>query len=340
MNELWDLASDETHARVLLALATVPGDEVTGRLVAQHGAVETVRLALGAHAPHDDLAVEAWRGATTPKLTMNTFGRAVQATVRAGLVAVFPDSPHWPAGLDDLGHRAPLVLWAKGDLDLLTARVDQRVALTGSRAATEYGLAVGRDLARELAEREVQVVSGGAFGIDTAAHRGALAFDGPTIAVIPAGLDHTYPAANRDLHARITEHGLLLSELPPSTPVSRSALLARNRIIAALSGATVIVEGATRSGGMHTAGQALALGRPVGAVPGPVTSIASSGPHRLLNQGTARLVTEAADVLDLLAGRPNAPAPTAVGPAREFGPEPVSRQAVTAPNGAAAGSSL
>ena len=118
MNELWNLASDETHARVLLALATAPGDEVTGRLVAQCGAVETVRLALGDHVPHDDLAVEAWRHATATKLTVTAFGRAVQTTVHAGLVAVFPDSPYWPAGLDDLGYRAPLVLWANGDLEL------------------------------------------------------------------------------------------------------------------------------------------------------------------------------------------------------------------------------
>lgn len=330
MNELWNLAADETHARLLLALATAPGDEITGRLVAQRGAVETVRLALGAHTPDLDLTVEAWRHATAPKLTVTAFGRAVQTTVRAGLVAVFPDTEHWPTGLGDLGHRAPLMLWARGDLDLLTTGLDHRIAVTGSRAATEYGLAVGRDLARGLAERNFQVVSGGAFGIDTAAHQGALAYDGPTIAVIPAGLDHTYPTANHHLHDRISEHGLLLSELAPGTSISRQNFLARNRLIVALSGATVLVEGAARSGSVHTAAQALALGRPLGAVPGPITSMASAGPHLLLKQGVARMVTEASDLIDLLAGRPNAPAPAAVGPAREPAVEPIHRQPVTA----------
>ncbi|KUI19591.1 DNA processing protein DprA [Mycobacterium sp. GA-1285] len=193
---------------------------------------------------------------------------------------------------------APMVLWAVGPatLDEVAFR---SAAVVGTRAATTYGEFVARDIATGLAERDVAVVSGGAFGIDGAAHRGALAVEGMTVAVLAGGIDIPYPAGHSALLRTISEHGLLLSEYPPGVRPARHRFLTRNRLVAALAGATVVVEAGARSGAANTAAWARALGRPVCAVPGPVTSSASVGCHALLRD-RAHLVTRAADVVELV----------------------------------------
>lgn len=208
--------------------------------------------------------------------------------------------------------RAPMVLWVLGPerLDEISHRA---AAVVGTRAATPYGEHVAADLSAGLTERGVAVVSGGAYGIDGAAHRAALASDGITVAVLAGGIDVLYPAGHSGLLHRIGSHGLLITEYPPGVRPARHRFLTRNRLVAAFSGAAVVVEAGLRSGAANTAAWARSLGRVVGAVPGPVTSSASAGCHALLRDG-AHLVTRAADVVELV-GRigelaPEQPRPT------------------------------
>ncbi|BCI52659.1 putative DNA processing protein DprA [Mycolicibacterium litorale] len=241
----------------------------------------------------------------------------VLARMGGRLVTAFDDE--WPllnfvafGNLDRPQGHAPLVLWAVGPvrMDDVARRA---AAIVGTRAATAYGEHVAADLAAGLAMRDVAVVSGGAFGIDGAAHRAALAADGVTVAVVAGGLDVPYPAGHAGLLRRIGEEGLVLSEYPPGSRPTRSRFLTRNRLVAALSGATVVVEAGARSGASNTAGWAEALGHPVCAVPGPVTSAASVGCHRLLRDH-ATLVTRAEDVVELV-GRIGELAPAEQAPA-------------------------
>jgi DNA processing protein len=195
----------------------------------------------------------------------------------------------------------PTKLWVRGNGDL--AELTQRaVAVVGSRACTQYGEHVAANLGLHLSTRSWTVVSGGAYGIDSAAHRGVLAANGDTVAVLACGLDRPYPASNASLFNRIAEYGLVVSAYEPGTPPSRDRFLARNRLIAAMCQGLVVVEAAARSGSMHAATCALELGRPVMAVPGPVTSAMSAGTHRLIRDG-AQLVRDADDVTEVLASR-------------------------------------
>lgn len=196
------------------------------------------------------------------------------------------------------GH-PPLVLWAVGPARLSEV-AGRAAAIVGTRAATAYGEHVAADLASGLVLRDVAVVSGGAFGIDGAAHRAALAGDGVTVAVVAGGVDVPYPAGHAALLRRIADEGLVLSEYPPGSRPTRNRFLTRNRLVAALSGATVVVEAGARSGAANTAGWAEAIGSTVCAVPGPVTSGASVGCHRLLRDGGAMLVTRAEEVVELV----------------------------------------
>ena len=204
----------------------------------------------------------------------------------------------------------PAVLHVAGDLERFCefATADP-VAIVGSRRASPYGLDVARSLGRGLAAAGIPVVSGMAFGIDSAAHTGALDAPGETIAVLPGGADRAYPPAKRALYRRVRHSGAVISELPPAASVRRWMFPARNRLIAGLSRMTVVVEAAERSGALITADQAQEFDRVVGAVPGRITSSQAAGPHRLLASG-ATLVAGAQDVLDALfgAGARSAPA--------------------------------
>jgi DNA processing protein len=214
----------------------------------------------------------------------------------SGMRLVMPGDAEWPTQLDDLGDVRPLLLWLRGTADLRLTCVNS-VAIVGSRAATGYGQHVAIEMAATLAEKGTATVSGGAYGIDAGAHRGALAADGDTVAVLAGGLSFGYPRGNSDLFAAIAEQGVLISECPPDAAPTRPGFLVRNRIIAALSRGVVVVEAALRSGALNSARHARELCRPVMAVPGPVTSEYSAGCHELIRDYGAMLVTCAADVL-------------------------------------------
>jgi DNA processing protein len=218
----------------------------------------------------------------------------------AGCWACCRHGDPYPAGLRDADD-APWALIGRGDPGLLDGLEPfGAVTIVGSRRATSYGREVARELGRELAAAGMVVVSGFAFGVDGCAHRGAVEA-GRTIAVLGCGPDTAYPAAHRSLWRRICEKGLVISELPPGAAPWRWTFPARNRIMAALAGMTVVVEAAARSGSLITADLAADLGRDLGAVPGPVTSRASAGPNALL-AGGACLVRDAQDVLDAMLG--------------------------------------
>jgi DNA processing protein len=220
---------------------------------------------------------------------------------RAGLELLCRCEHRYPARLRML-RNAPAVLHVAGGLErFLELAGGDPVALVGARRGTEYGRGVAGSLARALVRAGVPVVSGMALGIDSAAHRGALAGGADTIAVLPSGADRPYPASAQALHRRIIAVGAAVSELPPGTAPRRWSFPARNRIIAGLAAVTVVVEAGDRSGALTTAAVARELGRPVGAVPGRVTSPHAAGPHRLL-AGGATIVRGAQDVLDALFG--------------------------------------
>ncbi len=248
----------------------------------------------------------------------------LDAAQRHGIRLVVPESPDWPhfalAALEATGRKRlatyragdrthhdggepvpPLALWIRGVGDLASAAV-RSVAIVGARAATSYGEHVTAELAYGLARRGVTVVSGGAYGIDAAAHRSALAAEGSTILVSAGGLDRPYPPGNVSLYERVAESGLLISERPPGSAPHRGRFLTRNRLIAALATGTVVVEAAQRSGALNTARHTRTLGRPLMAVPGPVTSAMSVGCHSLLRRdgAAALLVTGVDDVLQIV----------------------------------------
>ena len=252
--------------------------------------------------------------------------RDLQTASRFGGRVLVPEQEGWPAALADLGQAMPFCLWTRGGGTVPQA--GNCVALVGSRDATSYGLAITGDLAAGLVLRGKTVISGGAYGIDAQAHRSALAAAGgtaattraarggdrpagagstvpaaadvpPTIAVMAGGIDRFYPAGNEDLLRAVVDTGLILSEVPPGSAPTRWRFLQRNRLIAALSAATVVVEARWRSGALNTAHHAAALGRGLGAVPGSVYSANSAGCHRLLREGSAVCVTDPAEILEL-----------------------------------------
>ena len=290
----------ERLARVALNRLAEPGDPRVGALVDELGAERLHLLLRGEHqlgGLRDDLAA---------RLAGCDPARELEQATRAGLRFLVPGDDEWPHRLDDLLHAPalherggpPVGLWVRGPLRL--DALERSVALVGSRSATSYGAQVATDLAREVAAAGVAVVSGAAFGIDQAAHRGALVGDGPTVAVLACGADQVYPSAHRTLIDHLARHGAVVSEAPPGDPPRRIRFLARNRLIAALTGGTVVVEAALRSGALNTASWASRLHRPVLGVPGPVTSAASQGVHLLLRRGEAVLVTSGEEVLEVV----------------------------------------
>lgn len=292
-------------ARITLSALSEPGDAVTGALVRRIGAEATLALLEGGATPPEGIdgsEFELWRRRTVPRLDRGQTDRILETTEQLGMRVLTPADTEWPAELEQLGVHAPIVLWARGHTPLLAGPLSARIGVVGARAATSYGEHIASEIAAEIAGCGRTVISGGAYGIDGAAHRAAMAArPGSTVAVMAAGLDCPYPVGHTDLFERIRDRGsLLLSELPPGAAPTRWRFMQRNRILAALTGATVIVEAGYRSGALDIAARAHALGRPVGAVPGPVTSAASAGCHRLLQEGVAHVVTNAQDAVDLI----------------------------------------
>lgn len=301
MATLAEKIPSERMARVALSMIAEPNDPATGHVLAHAGGIETLRL-IESDDPVPGLArVDAlmWRGQLAAQIVPGLV-RRVAETQGGEFRTLIPSDKEWPVGLDDLGDRTPYLLWTRGAVSFLTTALSDRVTITGSRASTGYGEHVTAELAMGIADEERVVVSGGAYGIEGAAHCSALAAGGHTIAVQANGLDRPYPSAHAELLGRIGDVGLLLSEMPPGTTPTKHRFTARNRLLAALSGATVIPEAGVRSGSRVTVLEARGLGRGIGAVPGPITSIASSGPNQLIRQGVASLIIESGDVLALL----------------------------------------
>jgi DNA processing protein len=216
-----------------------------------------------------------------------------------GAELLIPGDDAWPLGIDDLGRHAPLVLWVRGRAsDLGGAR--PAVALVGARACSAYGQQVATDAAWHLARRGATLFSGGAYGIDGAVHRAAIRAGGRTVAFLAGGVDRLYPAGHHALLESIIDNGALVSEVPCGTTPTKWRFLQRNRLIAAASQATVVVEAGSRSGSLNTAGHAAHLGRPLGAVPGPVTTAHSIGCHRLLREYGATCVTSGDEMMQLI----------------------------------------
>jgi DNA processing protein len=294
------MTDEERLARVVLTHIAQPGDEFLGRLIAKggaHGALEAVRAGRPPAGP-DRGELEKRFAAWQARLPDADAKRLLAACEESGGRLVCPGEAEWPSQLSDLGDGQPYALWVRGDQDLRFGCL-RSVAIVGSRSASPYGIHVAAEMGAELADHGWTVVSGGAFGIDAAAHRGVLAADGLTVAVFACGVDVSYPSAHTGLFAEIAQCGLLVSELPPGATPTRRRFLIRNRAIAALTRGTVVVEAARRSGAISTARCARDLGRAVMVVPGPVTSPTSAGCHTLLRDwGEAVCVTGTAEVLD------------------------------------------
>jgi DNA processing protein len=313
----------ERFARAAWSAIAEPGDSDAGHLVAMLGAEESVAALTGVPWPtaggvesidvssleralaavgdedlsHNDLvdAAARWRS----RVSAPTVLLALRQAARFGAGLLVPGDPDWPLGVDDLGESAPHALWVRGDRTLL-GRLQRSIAIVGARAATGYGEHVTVEASSGLVDRGFTIVSGAAYGIDGIAHRAALASSGSTVAFLAGGVDRFYPAGHEALLTRIVERGAVVSEVPPGTAPTKWRFLQRNRLIAAASRATVVVEAGWRSGSLNTSNHAQTLGRPVGAVPGPVTSAASAGCHKLLRETPAVCVTNADEMAELV----------------------------------------
>src|SRR5690625_1407930 len=290
---------EERLARVGLCAAVEPGTVAVARSVVRHGPVRTWRSLQAGDRELDP------RGRWQRRASSIEAAAVLAAGQRAGLRFICPGDTEWPVSLDDLDHTvdepepvAPAVgLWVRGIADV--GEICQAsVAVAGSRAATEYGVRSAADLGADLTLAGWPVVSGAAFGIDQAAHRGALAAGGSPMAVLACGADQVYPSSHTRLLERITAEGAVVSELPPGATPTRARFLSRNRLIAGMTRGVTVVEAARRSGALSTATWAAKLGRPVAALPGPVTSALSVGCHDLVRHGAGTLATDAAEVLD------------------------------------------
>ena len=281
----------ELIARARLFAAVEGGSSFWSREVFSNGASYVLNRAL--NGGYDPIKYAR----TIEKLRQSSLDELFQSISNAGATFLTPEDLTWPQSVNDLA-APPIGLVIKGNPKLLTGN---SLAIVGTRNPTQYGVRIAQDFAAGFVDRDWAIISGGAYGIDAAAHKGALIAEGVTVAVIAAGIDINYPAGNARLFAEIAELGCLVSEVTPGTPAIPSRFLTRNRLIAALSNATLVVEAAFRSGSLRTARDAAELMRPVMAIPGPITSPVSEGCHRLIGERAAEIVTSVADAVEFLA---------------------------------------
>lgn len=325
-SEATSTVESERAAYLTLSCLVEPGHRELGKEVLRRGPVNALSALLRGEISAELSAAAAARlRASAPHHLAAAMREHAE---RLGARLVTPADDEWPRQLADLVRISrddfrtdrdtlpPLCLWVRGGptLDEAFAR---SVAIVGARAATSYGEHVAAEIAFGMADRGWTVVSGGAYGIDSAAHRGTLAAGGLTVAVLACGVDRAYPASNTSLFERIAEEGLVISEWPPGSDPHRHRFLTRNRVIAAATLGTVVVEASARSGARQTLRRARALGRAAMAVPGPVTSAMSVGCHAELREEHTRLVTGWADVLEEVGAIGDDLAPLPRGPERE-----------------------
>ncbi|MDV6012800.1 DNA-protecting protein DprA [Haloechinothrix sp. LS1_15] len=293
------------RARAYLACVAEPPAPALGRLVTEHGPVRAAELVRDGR---DGVVPDVVAAETRARRDRVAAGTELDRAAAAGIRLLIPEDEDWPAwpllslevaaGRGVAGMVVPLALWVRGEVALSETTGERAVTVVGARAATGYGEHTAADWAYTLAGEGTTVLSGAAYGVDAAAHRGALAADGCTIAVLGCGIDAGYPAGHDVLLRRIAEQGAVLSEYPPRTPPARHRFLVRNRLLAALSAGTVVVEADLRSGARNTASTAAELGKVVMAVPGPVTSRMSRGCHELVRSSGATLVASAGEVAE------------------------------------------
>lgn len=301
----------ERFARAIWSGIAEPGDRDAGELVGALGAegaltvlVEqwsSTRITDAAADAGADISLEALTKARErwmPRLASATALTSLSDAARFDAKLICPGDELWPTGFDALGPHAPLAVWLRGNARVLES-LAASISLVGARAATGYGEHVTMEASAGLVDRGYTIVSGAAYGIDGMAHRAALASKGVTIAFLAGGVDRFYPSGHDSLLGRIVETGAVLSELPCGSQPTKWRFLQRNRLIAASSLATIVLEAGWRSGSLNTAGHAAALGRPLGAVPGPVTSAASAGCHRLIREFDAVCVTTPDEMAEL-----------------------------------------
>ena len=293
------LIESERLGRVAISLLMLPGDERIGMALGEFGVTESIAR---------------WQSGIGPKVicqrineTLASAQQTLEIAFERGARFIIPTDPEWPMHLGDLDTQAPVGLWVRSANDLAEISKDS-LAIVGARAATSYGQRIASELGTLAADYERCVVSGAAFGIDAAAHRGALAASGKTVAVLACGVDVAYPTAHQGLLERIVATGAVISEVPPGTLARKQYFLIRNRLIATFANETVVVEAALRSGALSTANWANAIGRKVWGVPGPITSASSAGVNREIATGQAMLLMDL-DSLFLIAGEPDAEIP-------------------------------
>lgn len=309
--------SIDYFASLAWSVVCEPGDAFAGQLISTFGAARSLEFEIRrtsakeyvshfAEAGSDWLEMQKFgrfertladaRERWVPRLSLAKVKSAVDVMASLGGWFITEQSEQWPISVNDLGNHAPRGLWGIG-----TPQDSSRmVSVVGSRVASAYGEYATGELLGPMVNRGYAVVSGGAYGIDACAHRAAVAFNGFTVAVMAGGLDYLYPSGNRDLFRLISKQGLLLSEMPPGAEPTKWRFLQRNRLIAALGQGTIVVEANARSGAVSTANRAIDLGRPLGAVPGPINSPESDGCNQLIRDLKAQLISCSDDIFEML----------------------------------------
>lgn len=279
----------ERQSRLVISIAGEPGDERVGQAVAEYGAVDAVRRWQLGH------GAEAMCKSINQVFNSALIEQAVKSlnSVRGRFVT--PGDDEWPQSLDDLDTAAPIGLWCVGggSLSEITKR---SLAVVGARSATSYGERIAHEIGGQAANENVGLISGAAYGIDAAAHRGTLAGKGKTVAILACGVDVAYPVSHRGLLSNITDFGVVVSEAPPGSKPHKHRFLNRNRLIAALSQSTVVVEAALRSGSLSTSNWAHVLNREIWGIPGPITSATSAGVHAAIRDNMMKIATSADEI--------------------------------------------
>jgi len=279
----------DRQARLIISIAGEPGDERVGQAVAEYGAAQAVERWQSGH------GADAMCKAVDRVLSSSLIEQAVKSlnSVRGRFIT--PADDEWPESLDDLDTAGPIGLWCTGN-GTLSEITNRSLAVVGARSATAYGERIAHEIGVQAAKENVGVISGAAYGIDAAAHRGSLVGKGKTVAVLACGVDVAYPVSHRGLLSNITDSGVVISEAPPGAKPHKHRFLIRNRLIAALSQSTVVVEAALRSGSLSTSNWAHVLNRQIWGIPGPITSATSAGVHAAIRDNMMKIATSTDDI--------------------------------------------
>ena len=278
------------EARAILFSCIEPGHFFWSAEISAHGPLKVLESILSASYP-----AEKTRAIIT-SIRVAEVGQILYEIEKAGAQFLTPEHEHWPIGVNQLVN-PPIGLVVKGDS---TCLITDSLAIVGSRKPTNYGANVASEFARGFSDLGWTIISGGAYGIDSYAHRATLQANGRTIAVLATGIEVAYPKSNQKLFNEMSAHGALISELMPYESAMPSRFLVRNRLIASIAKATLVVEAAYKSGSLRTAHDAAELLRPVMAIPGPINSAMSQGCHRLISERAAELITSVADAVEFI----------------------------------------